>query len=56
MFCKEEKNTMSETCEECREETSYDDIITLKCDYGYEHSICNKCMKIIKKKARVKSL
>lgn len=45
---------MPETCDECREEKGYDDVITLKCDLGYEHSICKDCMKSIKKKANKK--
>ena len=43
---------MSEQCEECGEEKGYDDVITLKCDLGYGHSICKDCMKSIKKKAK----
>jgi hypothetical protein len=43
---------MPEQCEECREEKGYDEIIVLKCDLGYEHCICEECMKAIKKKAK----
>ena len=45
---------MPETCEECGEEKGYDDVITLKCEFGYEHSICKECMKTIKRKANLK--
>lgn len=42
---------MPENCEECREEKGYDEIINLKCELGYNHSICKECMKSIKIKA-----
>lgn len=42
---------MPATCDDCREEKGYDDVISLTCDYGYSHSICKDCMKAIKKKA-----
>ena len=41
---------MPTNCNECREEKGYDGVTTLKCDLGYDHSICKDCMKAIKKK------
>ena len=41
---------MPETCSECREEKGYDDVINHKCDLGYDHLICEDCMKSIKRK------
>ena len=46
---------MGESCEECREEKGWDEMLCLKCDLGYEHSICKNCMKDIKIKAKRKS-
>lgn len=43
---------MPETCEECREEKGYDDVVYLKCEFGYDHPICKSCMKNIKRKAK----
>jgi len=45
---------MPATCEECGDEKGYDDVINLECDLGYDHSICNDCMRKIKKKANKK--
>lgn len=45
---------MPAICDECGEEKGYDDVTTLDCDLGYEHSICKDCMKMIKKKAKKK--
>ena len=42
---------MPAICDECRKEKSYEDVITLKCNLGYEHNICKKCMIAIKEKA-----
>jgi len=45
---------MGETCEECGDEKGWSELVTLKCDLGYEHSICKECMKAIKRKAEVR--
>ena len=45
---------MPEQCEECGEEKGYDDVVTLKCSLGYEHTICKDCMAAIKAKAKEK--
>jgi hypothetical protein len=44
---------MPEICDECREEKGYDKVNVFTCDAGYEHCICNDCMKAIKRKAKL---
>ncbi len=46
-----EVNQMPAQCDECNEEKGYDDVVNLRCELGYDHSICKDCMKSIKKKA-----
>lgn len=43
---------MPAQCDDCREEKGYGDVHTLKCNLGYEHSICKDCMIAIKVKAK----
>lgn len=43
---------MPATCEECHEEKGYNDVVVLKCNLGYEHTICKDCMIAIKEKAK----
>jgi hypothetical protein len=48
---------MPTQCEECNEEKGYDDVMSLKCNLGYEHDICKNCMdNIVKKTVKGKGI